>query len=1214
LFLLGLVALLPAFGLVLYTGIEQRQLAVQKAEREGLRIARLAASEQHTLIDGARQLLIGLAQLPAVRAWDARACSSLFADILARVPSYTNIAAATPQGDVFCWAVPPAAPVNVADRPHFRRAVETRDFAVGGYLIGRSTGTPNITLAYPLVDAAGMVHAVVFVGVNVAWLNHLAADALLPAGATLTVLDDNGLILARHPEAGPWVGKALPEEPMVRAILQRRSEGTVEATGLDGVPRVFAFTRLPAAPEAGNVYVSVGIPTAVIFAEANRILRRNLVGLGVTALLAFAAAWIASELLILRRVDALLDATERLTAGELGVRTGRRPGRGELSRLARTFDEMGAALRRRDAEARREAEAARQSRDTLRTVIDAAPVAIYAFDPEGRVTMWNHAAERMFGWAEHEVLGRPLPTVPPDRRAEFEVFFERARGGEALPGVEVRHQRKDGSPIDLLVSTAPLRDTAGGVQGFVSLSVDISDRRLAAERAEGLARVGRELIRTLDIHRVADILVSNVLTLLHVRSAALFTRESGTSRLVCLAAAGGTDRDRWIGRTLEPGQGVAGRALVEGEAVWAVDFLTDPRVEVPDWLRERARDEAYRAVLAIPLKVQDEVIGVLAVGDVAGRIFSEEDRQLLTAFGDQAVMALQNARLYQRAEARAEKLTALSTLTRLITSAAGTREVFQGVARAAVTLLGAKTARVWVADHTEGVLQMQGSFGLDPAVEQLATGFSSLPFGTGVIGAAFTSGTPEYIPDVQQEPRWKNQRLAIEGDLHGYAGLPLTTGDRVVGVLSILFGDRREFSDEDKELMRLLADQAAIAIEQARLFEELKVSYEDLQRTQAQLAQAQKMEAIGQLAGGIAHDFNNLLTVIGGRSQLLLSRLPAQSPVRRDLELIQKTSERAAALTRQLLAFSRKQILAPKVLDLNAVVSGMASMLQRLIGEDIDLAFRAGADLGRVKADPGQIEQVIVNLVVNARDAMPGGGRVTLETANVELGEQYARRHVGVQPGPYVMLAVSDTGTGMDAETQARIFEPFFTTKAPGKGTGLGLATVYGIVKQSGGNIWVYSEVGKGTTFKIYLPRVEETEESVQPEVALPGRGTETILLVEDEDEVRELAREILEAYGYTVFQARQPAEAMLIAERHPGPIHLLVTDVVMPEMSGRALAERLAPLRPEMKVLYMSGYTDNAIVHHGRLDAGTPFVQKPFTPDVLVRKVREVLESSDLA
>jgi two-component system cell cycle sensor histidine kinase/response regulator CckA len=380
-----------------------------------------------------------------------------------------------------------------------------------------------------------------------------------------------------------------------------------------------------------------------------------------------------------------------------------------------------------------------------------------------------------------------------------------------------------------------------------------------------------------------------------------------------------------------------------------------------------------------------------------------------------------------------------------------------------------------------------------------------------------------------------------------------------------------------------------------------------------QLRQSQKLESVGMLAGGIAHDFNNLLTVITGYSELTVSRLDSADPLARYVQEIKKAADRATSLTRQLLAFSRKQVLQPKVLDLNSVTANVEKMLGRLLGEDIELRISPGVGLGQVKADPGQIEQVILNLVVNARDAMPKGGKITIETANVYLDEEYAPRHIAVQPGWYAMLAVTDTGHGMDAETRKQIFEPFFTTKEQGKGTGLGLSTVYAIVKQSGGNIWVYSEVGVGTTFKIYLPLVDEQVTEPDAAAARPESvaGTETILLAEDEDMVRSLARESLKMHGYTVLEAANAGEALLISQQHTRPIHLLLTDVVMPRMSGKELAEQLVRLRPDTRVLYMSGYTDQAIVHHGILDGDIAFIGKPFTPDALVLKVVEVLKQN---
>ncbi|MEX2222852.1 MAG: ATP-binding protein [Candidatus Rokuibacteriota bacterium] len=427
-----------------------------------------------------------------------------------------------------------------------------------------------------------------------------------------------------------------------------------------------------------------------------------------------------------------------------------------------------------------------------------------------------------------------------------------------------------------------------------------------------------------------------------------------------------------------------------------------------------------------------------------------------------------------------------------------------------------------------------------------------------------------------------------------FVGQPLVVNDRLVGVAVAFAAHPLDSLD--------LSSFGAAAGDIARYIDRRRVE-DALQQSELQLRQLQKMEAVGRLAGGIAHDFNNLLTVILGRSRLLLGAMTGDHPHRRSIQSIDATAERAALLTRQLLAFSRKQVLAPAVLDLNEVIVGMTDILQRLIGEQVELDFRPGEDVGTVKVDRGQLEQVIVNLVVNARDAMPDGGRITIATSPADPDEMRTGP-ARAAPGRHVTLVVADTGTGMDAHTQARIFEPFFTTKEPGKGTGLGLATVYGIVQQSEGHIRVASEVGDGTTFTISLPRVEDAAAAAAAPTAPPARGSETVLIVEDEDEVRALVHSVLADHGYLVLSAGRPSDAVSLAERHPGPIHLLVTDMVMPEMNGPALARRLLADRPEMAVLYMSGYTDQPV------GTGGAFLQKPFTPDDVARAVRAVLDA----
>lgn len=559
------------------------------------------------------------------------------------------------------------------------------------------------------------------------------------------------------------------------------------------------------------------------------------------------------------------------------------------------------------------------------------------------------------------------------------------------------------------------------------------------------------------------------------------------------------------------------------------------------------------------------------------------------------------------------RLAAQYAVTRVLSESSTIEEAVPKIIQAVGESLEWDLGVFWRFDKQTGVLRcldqwQSTTFKGDEFA--LAAWHQSFSSGEGLPGRIWTTGQPCWISDVSTDSQFLRAGVAAHVGLHGGFGFPIRIAGEIEGVIEFF---SRHVHEPDDELLKMVTD---IGLKIGQFGERTKAE-DALQQTEAQLRQSQKMEAVGRLAGGVAHDFNNLLTVIRGYSELILSRLGASDPAKREMEEVKKAADRAAGLTSQLLAFSRRQFVATKLVDLNSLVTNMDGMLRRLLGEDIiELCSELDQSLGSIKADPGQIEQIVMNLAVNARDAMPTGGRLTVETLNVSIGKGPRRETMPLEPGEYVLLAVKDTGHGMDEETQSHLFEPFFTTKAKGKGTGLGLSTVYGIVKQSGGTIGVESKIGKGTTFKIFFPRVDGIAQSglVAPANADRAHGRETILLVEDEPAVRGLVHETLRLHGYTVLEARHGIEALLTGTRHPGPIHLLLTDVVMPQMSGPEVAEKLVTVRPDIKVLYMSGYPDHPVFAQGGIKRDTAFLQKPFTPNVLVQKVREVLDGIKVA
>jgi signal transduction histidine kinase len=738
-----------------------------------------------------------------------------------------------------------------------------------------------------------------------------------------------------------------------------------------------------------------------------------------------------------------------------------------------------------------------------------------------------------------------------------------------------------------------------------------AERRRRA--AEALAEVTRLMSQSLDVDDVGQRIVDSVRGLFDAVTAVLYRWDTELKDLTALSLSG--DWGPVLDHVVFPaGTGVTALAVGQRRTVSTADVLTDAAVTLAPSVRARFAGSRARAQLAVPLIMRDRIIGALAIGRPAGATFDEADVALAQAFGDQAAVALQNAGLFEEqlllldnARTRRARLQALLDVGREVSRIQPPASLLERIATTCGRLLQTDSVGIRLVEGDDLVV----AYASGGARDVMST--PRLKIGESLSGLVAASGQTLVLSDPAADPRLIPVHRAAMERL-GYRALvaaPIKAGERIAGVLSVQTRRRLGFSEEDVEVVTAFAGQVGVALHNNRLYEELQQAYRELTLTQDQLLQSQKMEAIGRLAGGIAHDFNNLLTVIAGQTYMLRNQAAA-GPVREGVERIEATAERAAELIRQLLAFSRKQVLQPGVLRLNAIVESMAPMLTRLIGEDIELSTRLEPQLLHVKADPTQVEQVIMNLVVNARDAMPRGGQLTVATGNVAVDVTSPPPHPDVTPGTYVMLAVTDTGTGMDAETRRRLFEPFYTTKEPGKGTGLGLSTVYGIVKQSGGHIWVCSEPGRGATFTICLPAVCEAPEA--PAVVPPDdapRGTETILLVEDEGDLRALVRQVLQERGYHVVEAAGPREALHLASESRSRIDLLLTDVIMPQMTGRVLADLLTAERPAMPVLFMSGYADNAVVEHGVLQAGRAYLQKPFTPIQLARVVRRVIDTA---
>lgn len=780
----------------------------------------------------------------------------------------------------------------------------------------------------------------------------------------------------------------------------------------------------------------------------------------------------------------------------------------------------------------------------LEDIVECAPEAVSIVN-QFEILRVNGEFTRMFGFTAKESVGQRIDElIVPADRGAETRWIGERLSQGEKVAIETRRKRKDGSLVDVFLAAAPVIIGGRKIASYV-LYRDITEQKKTETLGSALYRIAEKTSSAADLQHFYSSIHAIVGELMYARNFYIALYDPLTS---LLSFPYFVDEQDPTPVPKKLGRGLTEHVLRTGEPL-----LCTP--EVFDTLVTKDEVELIGAPsvdwLGVPLKASNHTIGVLVLQSYTQSVrFREKDKEILMFVSQQVASAIEHKRheeALRRSEARYRSLVQSAVYGIYRSSLDGK---FLDVNPALVAMLGFGSA--------EEVLALSPRHDVFLDADEM----------TRLMGEFQRGSRLDSV-----ELRWKKK----DGN-----AITVRLSGRVVST-----------PGETEEVLEVIAED----VTERRVLEE-------------QFRQAQKMEAVGRLAGGVAHDFNNLLMVVSGYTEVLLENTDRGSNMYPKIEAIQQATDRATTLTRQLLAFSRKQLLELKVVDVNAIVADMERLLRPLIGENIELVTRLQNNLGRTRADAGQIEQVIMNLVVNSKDAMPNGGKITIQTANVSLDDDLRREYSYIQPGPYVMLSVTDNGQGMDKETQSRIFEPFFTTKEKGKGTGLGLSTVYGIVKQSGGYVFAQSESGQGTTFRIYFPRVEDAAEPLNHTQTAKTSlgGTETILLVEDEESVRQLVRETLAARGYQVLEADDGQKALAISKSHAGPIHMLLTDVVMPGMSGRELAKQLAETHPQTRILYLSGYTEDAIVHQGVLDSGTAFLQKPFTLQMLSRKVREVL------
>jgi two-component system cell cycle sensor histidine kinase/response regulator CckA len=1230
------VLVFSAVMLVLFH--RQTRAATEKGLLETVRALSVAVDRE---LSASISVLQALATADPLRTGDLTAFHGIATAVLVSQPAWEGIVLYDPSGQQLINTTHPLGdPLPMtADTDALARVVRTRAPVVSNLVTGRGFGRRVLGVVVPVLSDNRLRYVLRAV-FRPQIVNDLLSRRQVPPGYIGGLIDGNHIIIARTRSPERFVGQPVTAD--FRGKLDTVREGVFRTVTMEGEGIYSAVSR----SQVSGWTVALGVPVSVVEAP----LKASLWWLaGIDALCVVTALLVGVPVArrVRRSIQGLSDAATSFVRGER-VDVPRSQVR-EIDEVAQVIELASRERKRGDATAAALAAVGRELTTTLdlgqvtsrivsavRQVFIVRRVNLYTAEPvSGGLLCVATAGSGDQG----EWVGR---TVPPGMGTSGRALAERRMIsspdviGDASVAVPdwIRDRMHDDRYR--AVTSVPLiaRDEVLGVLSLgYETGRDVTDdearsvalfadqaaiaiqngqifehervARKAAESAEGrartLARLNQVVSSSLDMEEVLRQIARAAAELMAVQFASFWVAVEGEEMLE-LRARSSAAADDFPFTTAKYTEGVLGWVASHRRSVNVADVFSDGRFLALDWWRAHG----LRSFVAIPITHDGALLAVLALNGQEPFQFTEEDERLLEAFVHQAAVAIQNARSVLELRNYQARLETLLQVSREISRIQPTTALLASLAQACGQLLDTDAVGFRVVEGDE--LVIAAIYG--PA-DQVMTA-PRLAMGEGLSGLVARTGELLAVSNPAQDPRsLEVDREAVQRlGYRAWLGVPIKVGERMVGVLNTWTRRAEGFSPQDEALLTAFASQAAVVLENARLYQEIERSYQELTQTQAQLTQAQKMEAIGQLAGGIAHDFNNLLTVIAGRSAFVLQREGIEEATQRDVELISKTADRAAGLTRQLLAFSRKQVLQPKPLDLNTLVAGIVPMLRRLIGEDVELVTVAGDGLGPVMADAGQLEQVIMNLAVNARDAMPEGGMLRIETAvrDVEQATRHARGQV--PPGEYVALIVQDAGGGMDAATLARIFEPFFTTKEVGKGTGLGLATVHGIVHQSGGHVAVDTTLGSGTTFTVYLPRIDAASETVEAPLERPSvvRGQETVLLVEDDVQVRRLAAEFLTGCGYTVLETGDPLWALVVADRHQGEIHLLVTDIVMPAMRGPEMAGHVVTSRPATRVLYISGYPGE--IPDGSIEPAGAYLQKPFTPGDLARKVRETLDS----